>query len=198
MTTRVPTPVLSGAPVLMAPLRAADRPRVEAILRATSVFRDEEVEVALELFDEAFGTRREPVAANTAPAATTPVPADATLAPPDYLFVGAFGSTSRSLLGYACYGPTPATDRTYDLYWIAVDPGVQGTGTGTRLIAEVERRLEHDGARLLVIETSSRPEYEPTRHFYTSRGYTEAARVGEFYAPGDDRVIYTKRLGPRA
>ena len=61
----------------------------------------------------------------------------------------------------------------------------------------VERRFESAGARLLVIETWSRAEYEPTRRFYLARGYTEAARVGEFYAPGDDRVIYTKRLGPR-
>ncbi|HET7457347.1 MAG TPA: GNAT family N-acetyltransferase [Gemmatimonadaceae bacterium] len=194
VTTRVPTPVLSGAPLLMAPLRAGDRPRVEAILRATSVFREDEVEVALELFDEAFGVRRAASPPPPPPVSSSPT---TTLPAPDYLFVGAF-APDRSLVGYACYGPTPSTDRTYDLYWIAVDPGSQGTGAGTRLIAEVERRLEQAGARLLVIETSSRPEYEPTRHFYVARGYSEAARVGEFYAPGDDRVIYTKRLGPRA
>jgi GNAT superfamily N-acetyltransferase len=136
------------------------------------------------------------VAAVAAPAAL-PAAMGTTLPQPDYLFVGAFAPPDRTLVGYACYGATPATDRTYDLYWIAVDPAVQGTGAGTHLIAEVERRLEDAGARMLVIETSSRAEYEPTRRFYLARGYTEAARVGEFYAPGDDRVIYTKRLGPR-
>ena len=200
---------------MVAPLRASDRQRVETILRATGVFREDEVEVALELFDEGLGVPRQrggpptgdllPPAA-VAVTAATHVAADSrgggdgtpTLPPPDYLFVGAFASPDRTLVGYACYGATPATDRTYDLYWIAVDPAVQGTGAGTHLLTEIERRLESAGARLIVIETSSRAEYAPTRRFYLARGYTEAARVGEFYAPGDDRVIYTKRLGPRA
>jgi hypothetical protein len=47
---------------------------------------------------------------------------------------------------------------------------------------------------MLVVETSSRPEYAPTRAFYERRGYAEAARMREFYAPGDDRVIFTKRF----
>jgi hypothetical protein len=49
-----------------------------------------------------------------------------------------------------------------------------------------------------VVETSSRPEYVATRAFYARRGYTEAARLRAFYAPGDDRVIFTKRLPARA
>jgi hypothetical protein len=47
---------------------------------------------------------------------------------------------------------------------------------------------------MLVVETSSRSVYAPTRGFYGRRGYTEAARVREFYAPGDDRIILTKRF----
>ena len=113
--------------------------------------------------------------------------------PDDYTFVGAF-TAAGVLVGYACYGPTPATDRTYDLYWIAVDPAAQGSGGGTLLLDEVERRLRDARGRLIVVETSSRAEYDATRRFYTARGYDEAARVGHFYAPGDDRVIYTKRL----
>ena len=161
------------AALRVAALGAADRSRVEAILRATAVFRDDEVAVAIELFDEAHGGRAGAEA--------------------DYTFVGAFTDDGH-LVGYACYGPTPATDRTYDLYWIAVDPAAQGSGAGTRLLAEVERRLCDARGRMLVVETSSRDEYDATRGFYAARGYQEAARVGHFYAPGDDRVIYTKRL----
>ena len=47
---------------------------------------------------------------------------------------------------------------------------------------------------MLVVETSSRSDYGNTRGFYGKRGYAESARVREFYAPGDDRVIFTKRL----
>ena len=101
---------------------------------------------------------------------------------------------TRTLQGFACYGPTMATDRTFDLYWIAVDRAAQGTGCGTVLLSEVERRLEALHARMLVVETSSRSDYTATRGFYLRRGYVEAARVREFYAPEDDRIILTKRL----
>ena len=149
------------------PLEPAHRTRVAEILRSTENFRDAEVDVALELFDESFLGE-------------------------DYAWVGVF--SRKALVGLACYGPTMGTDRTYDLYWIAVDRAAQGTGCGTVLLSEVERRLEALHARMLVVETSSRSDYAATRGFYSRRGYVEAARVREFYAPEDDRIILTKRL----
>ena len=149
-------------------LQRTHRGRLREILDATAVFRPDEVSVALELFDEA--------------------------AAGDYEFVGGF--EGDDLVGYACFGPTPGTDRTYDLYWIAMHPRAQGRGGGSYLLTEVEHRLRRRGARLLVAETSSRTEYDATRRFYTARGYREAARMRDFYAPHDDRVIYTKSLLP--
>lgn len=160
-------------PVRVGELAPRHRGRIAEILRATRVFRGEEIDVALELFDEAI---------------TTSPPAGST-----YAFLGAF-TPEDELVGYACYGPTPETDRTWDLYWIATDPRTHGTGGGTRLLTEVERRLEGLNARMLVVETSSRSEYAPTRAFYERRGYAEAARVREFYAPGDDRIIYIRQF----
>lgn len=147
-------------------LEARDREPLTRLLRAANVFREEEVDVAVELFDDATG---------------------------DYVFLGAF-TPGDELVGYACYGPTPGTDRSFDLYWIAVDPAHQRAGIGSTLMTEVERRLQEQQARLLVVETSSRSDYTSTRGFYGRRGYTEAARVREFYAPGDDRIILTKRF----
>jgi ribosomal protein S18 acetylase RimI-like enzyme len=170
-------------------LGPAHRPRISSILDATGVFRSEEIDVALELFDETFPRDARPTIA-VAPATSRN---DAPPTDSSYSFLGAF-TPEDELVGYACYGPTPDTDRTFDLYWIAVDPTAQGSGGGTRLLTEVERRLEGLNARMLVVETSSRPEYAPTRAFYEKRGYAEAARMREFYAPGDDRVIFTKRF----
>jgi len=164
------------------------RSRVREILDATAVFRKEEVDVALELFDTGLGTRESGLGA--ASASTIP---DSRATSPDYEFLGAYADDG-ALAGYACYGPTPATDRTYDLYWIAVHPSFQGAGGGSVLLRETERRLRARDARLLVVETSSRDEYTPTRRFYEGHGYGEAARSRDFYAPADDRVIYTKRL----
>lgn len=150
--------------VEIGPLRPSHRSHIERIVRATGVFNEEEVGVALELFDAADG----------------------------YEFLGAFDGAD--LIGYACFGPTPSTDGTYDLYWIAVRPDAQRSGAGAALMSEVERRLEIRRARMLVIETSSREDYAPTRRFYHKRGYAESARLRDFYAPGDDRVVLTKRV----
>ncbi|HEX6965865.1 MAG TPA: GNAT family N-acetyltransferase [Gemmatimonadaceae bacterium] len=185
-------------------LRPADRERIAHILRATGVFRPDEIDVALELFDAGCGMRdaggdEQPLEESSLPrgSSASRIPHPASRTPPstdsDYLFLGAF-TPEDELVGYACYGPTPGTDRTYDLYWIAVDPAMHGTGIGTTLLTEVERRLTGQHARLLVVETSSRSDYAATRAFYRRCGYTESARVREFYAPGDDRIIFTKRF----
>jgi len=152
-------------------LQRRHKSRVRAILDATEAFRDEEIAIALELFDD----------------------------PVSYEFVGSFVRGGEGeLAGYACYGATPGTDRTYDLYWLAVHPAHQGEGHGTLLLEEVERRLRQREARLLVVETSSKVEYAATRRFYEQRGYAEAARVSDFYTPGDHRVVLTKRIAEEA
>ncbi|HXV90774.1 MAG TPA: GNAT family N-acetyltransferase [Gemmatimonadales bacterium] len=110
----------------------------------------------------------------------------------DYRFVGAFDGDD--LVGYACWGPTPGTEGTFDLYWIAVDTTRQGGGVGSQLLTHVERTLQAGGGRLIVVETSSRADYAPTRAFYERRGYTRAATLPGYYAPGDNLVIYLKEL----
>jgi ribosomal protein S18 acetylase RimI-like enzyme len=192
-----------ATPLRVGDLHPAHRDRLAAILRATEVFSTAEVDVALELFEETFsGCGMRDAGCDAAcggeslhprAALASRIPHPASPANPDYLFLGAF-TPDDELVGYACFGPTPGTDRTYDLYWIAVDPVAHGAGIGTTLLSEVERRLQGQHARLLVVETSSRSEYAPTRGFYGRRGYTEAARVRGFYAPGDDRIILTKRF----
>jgi ribosomal protein S18 acetylase RimI-like enzyme len=177
-----------GAAVHLGELRAEHRADVEAIVRATDVFSDDEVAVALELFDETIGAwslvQGEWVRTAAAPFSLSRAP--------DYEFIGAF--EGDGLIGYACFGATPSTEQTYDLYWIAVHPGAQRSGAGSVLMAEVERRLRARRARLLVVETSSRHDYGPTRRFYENRGYERAAQIADFYAPGDHRVVLSKSL----
>ncbi len=156
------------------PLRPEHRARLAELLTATRAFNAEEVQVALSLFDLSLDAGSEG----------------------DYEFIGAFGNDER-LVGYACFGPTPSTDGTYDLYWLAVDPAAQGSGYGRALTAEVERLLADRGARLLVAETSGRPDYAVTRAFYLASGFIEAATVHDFYAPADDRIMLYRRLTPR-
>jgi len=150
------------------PVGRAQRARLEQLTRATGRFREEEVATAIELLEESLA------------------------GDDDYRFVGAFDA--EHLVGYACWGPTPGTSGTHDLYWIVVDQARQGAGVGTQLLVEIEHGLRTKGQRLVVVETSSRADYAPTRAFYEHRGYTRAATIPGYYAPGDDLVVYTKDL----
>lgn len=153
---------------LVRPVTVDDREVIEQMFRSNTIFADHEVAVALEVFDAALN-----------PGQT------------DYESLGV--ELAGRLAGWICWGPTPCTVGTYDMYWIAVDPSVHGAGLGSILVAEMERRLI-GRARLIVVETGGRREYDATRAFYLARGYEEAARVRDFYAPGDDQVIFVKRL----
>ncbi len=158
------------------PLTRHDRESLETLILATGAFSASETDVALQVFDEAF-------------------PPDEGTGDPDYAFLGVCDAADTArLLGYVCYGPIPGNDRGYDVYWIAVHPGVQHRGLGTVLMHEVESRLAAWSARLIVVETSGRAAYALTRAFYARLGYTESGRVRGFYAPDDDRVLFTKRL----
>ena len=163
---------VSAPPLTLRPPRPSDRSRVARIVRATGVFRPAEVDIALEVFD---GATAKPGV--------------------DYHALGAYDDADQ-LIGFACYGATPGTEATWDLYWIAVDPGIHHRGVGRALMAACERAIAEAGGQLVVVETSSRPDYDPTRAFYQALAYGATARIPDFYALHDDLVVYTKRLVP--
>ena len=182
----------------LGPVSHRDRPRLAELLAATGAFNAEEVQVALSLLDVSSRTSAsEDVSSRTSDSECRDLPSPSQDSDGDYEFLGAFDENDQRLIGYVCFGATPATDGTWDLYWLAVDPAAQGRGVGTALVRAVEEKLLDRGARLLVVETSSRPDYEGTRRFYARSGYTEAARVRDFYAPADDRIVLTTRLTTR-
>ena len=98
------------------------------------------------------------------------------------------------LLGVAFFEPRDATDRCWYLTMIAVSPRAQGQGRGSALVHHVEHELRSRDARLLLIETSGTPQYDQTRAFYTQHGYATVARVPDYFADGDDMVLFHKDL----
>jgi len=98
------------------------------------------------------------------------------------------------IAGYICYGPTPLTDGTWDMYWEAVAREKQGQGIGGALMKAAEKEIGKVGGRLALIETSSTPAYEKTLRFHLGLGYEIIARIPDFYSPGDDKLILQKRL----
>ena len=111
----------------------------------------------------------------------------------DYWFAVAENSPSKPL-AYACWGPVPLTQGTFDLYWIATHPNARGSGFGRALMAHIEGSVREQGGRLLVAETSAKESYRKTIEFYQRLNFEEASRIQDFYDVGDDRLIFIKRL----
>jgi ribosomal protein S18 acetylase RimI-like enzyme len=152
------------------PMVGRDKPTVMDILRVIREFTPEEVAVAEELIDAYLE------------------------APSSSGYLVFVAEVNSAVTGYVCYGPTPLTKGTWDIYWVAVDPGGQGQGVGRALMAFTEGKIKESQGRLVIVETSGRPDYAKTRRFYSSIDYKEAARIADFYAPGDDKLILAKRL----
>jgi ribosomal protein S18 acetylase RimI-like enzyme len=152
------------------PMASKDKPIIMDILRNIREFAPDEVVVAEEVIDAYLGS-----------------PSGSGY----HVFVAEVDS---AVAGYVCYGPTPLTKGTWDVYWVAVDTGAQGQGIGAALMAFSEGKIRESQGRLVIVETSGRPDYDNTRRFYKSRDYKVAARIADFYAPGDDKLILEKRL----
>ncbi len=94
----------------------------------------------------------------------------------------------------AYFAPERMTSGTYNLYLIAVDVEHQGTGIGAQLMTYIEQFLRQRGDRILIVETSGFDAFEGARAFYLKCGYTQEARIREFYAPGEDKIVFWKSL----
>jgi len=104
------------------------------------------------------------------------------------------GAGAARVAGYVCYGPTPMTDGTWDLYWIATHPSARGRGVASALVERMESELRAFGARLVRVETSHQELYGAAHRFYVRHAYPEVARLPDFYKPGDDLIVMLKRL----
>jgi GNAT superfamily N-acetyltransferase len=153
-------------------VRGSDAESVRKVVRSTGFFRDEEVDIAVEL-----------VAERLAKGLSS-----------GYHFL--FAEQEARLLGYTCFGPIPGTLASYDLYWIVVRQGFRGQGVGKGLLEHTERRIVAMGGKRLYADTSSQVLYEPTRAFYAACGFAQEALLADFYAPGDHKAIYVKPLLP--
>jgi ribosomal protein S18 acetylase RimI-like enzyme len=151
-------------------LTAYDRAALAHMLGAVPQFKPDEVAVALELIDAALAD------------------------PKGSGYECLVAEQDGALCGYICVGPTPMTDATWDLYWIAVDPRQQGRGIGRALYAAFVERMLARGGRQVRIETSSKEDYAATGGFYERLGFRIEGRLRDFYAEGDDLLTFYRRV----
>jgi ribosomal protein S18 acetylase RimI-like enzyme len=154
--------------VTIRPLAPPDRDRIHEIVRAVGNFNQLEVDIAMELVDDALskGDRSD--------------------------YIVHVLEVDGIVYGYLCFGKTPLTDSTYDLYWMAVDPACQGRGYGREILRFAEEEIVRRGGTLLLVETSSQESYRRTSQFYETAGYRLVARIPDFYRKNDDKLIYIK------
>lgn len=156
------------------PLAKQDHDPVRVILQNAGNFTAEEIETAIELVDEWLDDGEDS----------------------GYLtYVLESTNDPFPIVGYICFGEAPLTTGTYDLYWIAVDTKHHRGGFGKKLIQFAEKEIGRRGGRMLLIETSSLETYGGTISFYERSGYEIVARLKDYYKPGDDKLIFCKRLG---
>lgn len=151
--------------------RSSDLARLRELVASLDVFNPAERAVALELLESRLRLGE----------------------PSGYAFV--LADVGDELVGYTAWGPVPLTRSSFDLYWIAVHPRYQGLGIGRELLAETELAIAAHGGGRLYIETSSREAYARTRLFYSRAAYREVARLEDFYAEGDTKIVYCKLIG---
>lgn len=151
-------------------VRPEDAAVVRGIVTSTGFFHDHEVAVAVELVEERLEKGTDS----------------------GYLFL--FAEQTGRTVGYCCYGEIPCTQGSFDLYWIVVHDDCRGRGIGGRLLGEAERRIAGLEGRAIWVETSGQEKYRPTREFYLRCGYRQEAVLKDFYAAGDDKIIYAKHL----
>ena len=97
-------------------------------------------------------------------------------------------------VGIAYFAPKEFTDRVWELLMIAVDAPRQRQGIGSRMLLAVEDAVRAADGRLLLIETSSKTSFERTRQFYRKHGYAEVAQIPDFFADGDGKASFVKRM----
>ncbi|HSV97167.1 MAG TPA: GNAT family N-acetyltransferase [Spirochaetota bacterium] len=151
-------------------VRATDPAEIRKIVESSGYFSRAEIEIAAELIDERIAR------------------GDAS----GYHFL--FADSPSGMLGYTCFGPIPATESSYDLYWIAINEGLRRRGLGRELLTRTEKIIGKMGGRRLYIETSSRAQYASTQGFYARCGYRREAFLRDFYSQGDGKFIYVREL----
>lgn len=144
---------------------------VERLVRGAGIFTNEELGVAVEVAEEclARGSRS------------------------GYHFL--WCAAGLDTVGFCCFGPVPLAPGRFELYWIVVDRAVRRKGVASLLIESAEQRMVRRGCSCVYLDTSSREQYLPARRLYEKHRYRKEAVLRDFYADGDHRIIYRKRIG---
>ncbi|MBU1044018.1 MAG: GNAT family N-acetyltransferase [Candidatus Omnitrophica bacterium] len=99
------------------------------------------------------------------------------------------------LAGFTLFGRTPLTEFAWDIYWLIVGKEFQGQGIGKALLKKTEDLIKlKTPIATIRLETSSREKYSAARGLYKRLKFEEVGTLSNFYAEGDDMIIFYKDI----
>lgn len=141
------------------------------IARGAGVFRDDELKVLYEVLSECFLKPGRP-------------------------YKMCIEHDKGKMAGFIIYGKTACSVNGWDLYWICVDDKLKRKGIAQRLIGRMVLKISRENTDAVIrIETSSLARYLPARKLYQRCGFSLAGQLQNFYAKGDDLLIYSSPIG---
>lgn len=143
---------------------------VKNIVSSTGFFRNDEINIAVELVQEYLDKGEES----------------------GYKFI--FAEIDGKTVAYSCYGLIPCSLISWDLYWIVTHNDFRGKGIGKIILQETENQIKKYGGKTIYIETSSKEKYFPTQKFYEKNRYSIKTIYEDFYELNDNKIIYYKKL----
>jgi ribosomal protein S18 acetylase RimI-like enzyme len=97
-------------------------------------------------------------------------------------------------VGFCSAVPEELAAGAWNMLAIAVLPTEQGGGCGGAIAKHLEAELKERGQRILIADMSGTDEFAQTHEFYCKNGYSEEARIRDFWAAGDDKIVFWKPL----
>ena len=152
-------------------LKKSDKKKIKDLLWSTGFFYDYEIKVAIDIVELVLRKGE-----NSS----------------GYHFI--IAEYENKMLGFSCFGAAPCTLASYDIYWFAVQKDSMNRGLGGKILSHTEAIISGKGGANIWVETSSRTTYSPTRAFYRKKGYVIQAELPDFYGPGDNKVIFLKKV----
>ena len=102
-----------------------------------------------------------------------------------------FAEVGGKTVGFVSYERQACCEALYYLDWIAVDNSVRGMGIGKVLVGEMLSDAWANGAQKVLLQTSGRSQYLPTRRFYEAMGFSRECEIPDYYSPGEPSVFYS-------
>lgn len=155
---------------MIRPVNGNELSAVLSVARSCGLFDDDELTTLAKSFEESYAD----------PHTTA-------------LWMARFDGNGSALAVVYCVEERMA-DRVWNVLFIGVDSAHKGRGIGSALLQHVELTLKRRSQRLLIVETGTGSEFENVHRFYTRNQYEKEGIVRDFYADGEHKTVFRKRI----